>query len=313
MESKNVELCVDSEDEETIELRAGDIIEYYGDNFGFGNPDGFKKRQIREIEGTGGDIKVTMANNDVLDYMTMVRRVSPHDGKHWKHFWGLQYVRVLPPTKGLIVPNPDAKLMAEICKKQVNDKLESLRDSSERMFLDFVRNPCRDTANVDSDSNDEEELTLSDLAKRQACDAKAADDKLGGGNDCVGYGSHQSRNDTSTSDRAAVASNDNDEGDAAADELGGGGEQGGDRSGDDDDYVKQNNNGTGNTATKKETECLSIARSQLSTNVPDLIAEFDMREPHKHELQEHFMHMSWCNERSVYVDPSPSAIKLGAP
>jgi len=128
---KNVELCVDSEDEETIELRAGDIIEYYGDNFGFGNPDGFKKRQIREIEGTGGDIKVTMANNDVLDYMTMVRRVSPHDGKHWKHFWGLQYVRVLPPTKGLIVLNPDAKLMAEICKKQVSDKLESLRDSSE--------------------------------------------------------------------------------------------------------------------------------------------------------------------------------------
>ena len=111
----------------------------------------------------------------------------------------------------------------------------------------------------------------------------------------------QNRNATSTSDRAAVALNDNDEGDAAADELGGGGEQGGDRSGDDDDYVKQNNDGTGDTATKKEIKCLSIARSQLNTNVPDLIPEFDMREPYKHEKQELEMHMPWCDDPFVHV------------
>ena len=90
-----------------------------------------------------------MANNDVLDFMTMVRRVSPHNGKPGT-WCGLQFVSVLPPTKKLIVQNPDAKLFAKICKKQVKDKLESLKDSSVRMFLDSVQNPCRDMANVDS-------------------------------------------------------------------------------------------------------------------------------------------------------------------
>ena len=42
---KNVGLCSDDEadfNDVTIELRAGDIIEYYGDNRGFGNPEGLK-------------------------------------------------------------------------------------------------------------------------------------------------------------------------------------------------------------------------------------------------------------------------------
>ena len=91
-------------------LSPGVEIQYYGDNFTFGDPRGLKRSKICKIEGRGYQILITMSNRDVINWMTMIQPV--YDGVPYGKFFSLpDNVHLDEEAEPINLPNPNANVL----------------------------------------------------------------------------------------------------------------------------------------------------------------------------------------------------------
>eukprot|EP00956_Cyclotella_meneghiniana_P023786 scaffold46922_cov39-Cyclotella_meneghiniana.AAC.2 len=96
-------------------LTPGLDVQYFGDNFAFGDKRGLKRAKICEIKGRGYNIKLTMDNRDVISHMRI--RVCPvYDGvpSAGGYYDIATNVFLDASAKPINLPNPNANILGRM-------------------------------------------------------------------------------------------------------------------------------------------------------------------------------------------------------
>ena len=105
---------IDDVDPDAPTLTPGLEIQYFGDNFMFGDMRGLKSGKICQIKGRGYKIKLTLDNRDANSYMTLVRPV--HDGVPYAGgFYDIATNVFLDESaESINLPNPNANILGRM-------------------------------------------------------------------------------------------------------------------------------------------------------------------------------------------------------
>ena len=133
---------IDDVDPDAPTLTPGLEIQYFGDNFMFGDMRGLKSGKICEIEGRGYNIKVTLDNRDVISASIMVRPVYdgvPHAGGFYDIATNVFLDESAEPIN---LPNPNANILGSMRKKIRS----SLHEAGLGAYSGFVGSPNSSTS-----------------------------------------------------------------------------------------------------------------------------------------------------------------------